>query len=57
MTNEINETTQDLIIENNQYQDLLDFFEYQYKNSEEILETLRQSTQKVQEMRDRRALK
>lgn len=51
MKNELNGDTSSLIIENNEYSELLNFFEFQYKNSEELLKTLRDSTKKMEELR------
>ncbi len=50
-THALNSETETLIIENDAYRDLFDFFEAQYVNSEEILRTLRESTEKMEAMR------
>lgn len=53
MSNELNRNTTILTKENEAYLYLLDFFEEQYKNSEEILETLRESTKKMEARRSK----
>lgn len=54
MKNELDGETSGLIIENNEYLDLIAFFEEQYENSEELLKTLRKSTEKMEASRSRR---
>ena len=51
MSNELNRNTTVLTKRNEEYNYLLDFFEEQYRNSEETLETLRKSTQKMEARR------
>jgi len=50
-TTELNEGTLNLIEENEEYFNLLDFFKNQYINSEELLKVLRESTRKLEERR------
>jgi len=57
MTYELNDDTKALIIENDAYLDLVDFFEEQYKNTENILNTLRESTIKMEAMKAKRLSK
>ena len=53
MSNELNENTTTLTKENDAYLYLFDFFEEQYRNSEETLKTLRESTKKMEERRSK----
>lgn len=57
ISNELNEETNKLIVENEEYFDLYDFFKEQYSNAEELLKTLRESTKKMEEKRALRALR
>jgi Fic family protein len=56
-TKELDNNTSSLVEECKAYVELFDFFEDQYNNSEELLETLRASTKKLEEKRERKAKK
>ena len=51
---ELDNTSTKLVVPNNAYADLIDFFTLQYKNSEEILNTLRESKQNLEQKRMKR---
>ena len=53
MSNELDGNRTTLTKENEEYLCLLDFFDEQYRNSEEILDTLRKSTKKMEERRSK----
>ena len=57
MTGHLDDHTSKLIVINDEYLELSYFFEEQYKNAEEILETLRESTKKMEDMRSKRLLR
>jgi len=50
----LNQTSTSLIEKNNAYFALIDFFTHEYKNSQEILETLRESTRSLEQFRKNR---
>jgi len=50
----LDNTSTELIVKNDAYHDLIDFFTLQYKNSEEILNLLRESKERLDENRLRR---
>lgn len=51
---ELDNTSTELIVKNDAYFDLIDFFTLQYKNSEEILNTLRESKHNLEQKRIQR---